>query len=481
MLATAPAPSKQFKPLSQPLNETWTGTEKFLFRVLFIFVILLVVPYEPDWYVKFVNSRSFFWYLSSLTGYRPNFYSISSESGRWGFASYVSWGIAALIAVVGASIWTALAAKFDRGRTNYNKLYYWTRVAMRYRIGIGLIAFGFLKVYPMQMPYPSLSNLQTDLGEYNTYKIYWQHVGIAIWYEILLGWVEVIGGFLMFFRYTTFVGALINAGVLFNIAHANIGYDGGVHVYSSFFVLFSVFLLIPYIIDLYRVFVQQRDVIPRRWVPSFNTKGKKIAYFAVKGSFLLLFTVVYGAGRYQVHYTEKYWKEPMTPGLSNAAGIYDVTEFRVNDKIIPYNPLDSVRWQNVVFENWSTMIYKVNKAFPVSLNNGTPNVQDVQRSYELAGIAGGRRFLYYEADTVKHVLYLKDKNAKRGGDEEAARGTTASVKNRAPEKPLFTWNYERPTDTRIILRGKLENNDSVNVVLDRVERHFPIQEKRVIY
>ncbi|RYY29501.1 MAG: hypothetical protein EOO04_07355 [Chitinophagaceae bacterium] len=480
MLLTAPGAIREKKLVSRPGSEVWTSSEKFLFRVLFVFVILLVIPYESNFYVRLFNSRSFFWYLSSLAGYRPNFYTLQTESGRWGLGSYLNWAIAGGIALAVALLWTLIAQKTERKRTNYNVLYYWTRVVMRYRIAVGLIAFGFLKVYPMQMPFPSLSNLLTDLGEYNTYKIYWQHVGIAIWYEILLGWVEVIGGILMFFRATTFIGALINAGVLFNIAHANFAYDGGVHVYSSFFVLFSVILLIPYVIDLYRLFVQQRDVVPRRYVPAFNTPRKRGLYFAAKASVVILFTVVYGILRYDVHYNEKYLKEPVNPGLSNAAGLYNVSEFRLNGNTLPYNPLDSVRWQNVVFETWGTMIYKVNKAFPVSLNNGTPNLQNVQRSYELAGIAGGRRFLYYEADTSKQVLYLKDKSQKRGGDEEAARGT-APVKKQAPEKPLFTWRYERPDAGRIILHGRLDNKDSIDVILDRVDRKFAIQTSRIQY
>ncbi len=480
MLLTAPGVKREKKLVLKPGSEVWTSSEKFWFRVLFLFVILLVIPYETNFYVRLFNSRSFFWYLSSLAGYRPNFYTLQTESGRWGLGSYLNWAIAGGIALTGAIIWTLVARKTERHRTNYNVLYYWTRVVMRYRIAVGLIAFGFLKVYPMQMPYPSLSNLLTDLGDYNTYKIYWQHVGIAIWYEILLGWVEVIGGILMFFRATTFIGALINAGVLYNIAHANLGYDGGVHVYSSFFVLFSLILLIPYVIDLYRLFVEQRDVMPRRYVPAFNSAGKRLFYYATKATVIILFTLVYGLLRHDVHYNEKYLKEPVNPGLSNAAGIYNVSEFKLNGTVLPYNPLDSIRWQNVVFENWGTMIYKVNKAFPVSLNNGTPNLQNLQRSYELAGIAGGRRFLYYEADTVSQVLYLKDKAQKRGGDEESARGTVPAKKQK-PEEPLFSWRYERAGSDRIIIRGRLENKDSIDVVLDRVQRKFAIQTNRIRY
>jgi hypothetical protein len=464
----------------------WTATQRFFFRALLLFTIPFVIPVEPRWYQQFFEAKSFFWYLSSLAGFRPNFVQLQSPSGRWGIAGYATWGAIALGALAGAAIWTFLVRK--KKIANYNQLYYWTTAAIRYRIAIGLIAFGFLKVYPMQMPYPALSNLLTDFGDYNTYKIYWQHVGVSTWYEVVLGFVEVIGGILMFFRGTTALGAIINAGVLFNIAHANFAYDGGVHVYSSFFVLFSLILLVPYLVNLWRVFVLQQDLVPLRYGPVLNTKVKKALYYAVKISFVLLFTVVYAALRYKVHYKEGYLKDPINAALPAVTGVYNVTEFRLNNKPLPYNPLDSVRWQNVVFEKWGTLVYKVNKPFPISLANGTPNANSANRSYELAGIAGGRRFLYYEADSAKQLLYLQDKQGKgedgegRANRKKADAGKKAAVKKQTPATGAaaaqLVWHYERPTSDRIILQGRNDNKDSIYVVLDRIERPFPIEIKR---
>ncbi|GAO42496.1 hypothetical protein [Flavihumibacter petaseus] len=446
----------------------WTETHKFLVRILFLITLLFVVPLEGRWYTQFFNSRGFFWYLSSLAGYRPNFIQVTSESGRWGIGAYASWAIAAGIALGGASIWTLLGRRFDR--INYDALYYWTQVLIRYRIAAGLIAFGFLKVYPMQMPYPPLSNLLTDFGDYNTYKIYWQHVGISTWYEIVLGFVEVIGGILMFFRGTTALGAIINAGVLFNIAHANLAYDGGVHVYSSFFVLFSLLLLVPYIIRLWKLFVKGEDLKALQYAPVLNTPLKKYLFYGTKFVVVFLFTVLYAWGRYKVHYQEGYLKEPINPALPGIAGIYNVTSFKLNGTELPYNPSDSIRWQEVIFEKWGTMVYHVNKPFPISLANGTPNPSNVDRRYELAGIGGGRRFLYYEADTAKHLLHFQDKN-KKGGEEGESRNNS-----KKKEKPqILTWRYSRPDDTHFVLDGLNEHKDSIHVELERISRDFPIQ------
>lgn len=443
----------------------------FGIRWLFLFTLIFVVPYELEWYQRLTESRSFFWYLSSIAGYRPNLIDIQSESGRWGIAGYASWGIAALLAISGALIWTLVARWLPKA--NYDTIYYWTKVLIRYRIAIGIIAFGFLKVYPMQMPFPGVSNLSTDFGDYNTYKIYWQHIGISTWYQILLGWVEVLAGVLLFFRPTVFLGALLNAGVLFNIAHANFAYDGGVHVYSSFFVLFALILLIPYLLELWKLYVLKQDVTPAEYVPEYKPSVTKLL-LVLKIGIVLLFTVIYGSLRYQVHYNEGYLKEPITPGLPNAKGLYNVTEFRLNNKVLSYNPQDSIRWQQVMLENWSTLVYKVNKPFSISLANGTPNENDVDRTYELAGIGGGKRFLYYTIDSVQQTLSLYDKN-KVNDRRNRGRGNRSASKKEKKEDPLYVWKYERPNADRLILSGAYGKKDSIYVVLDRSKDTYALQ------
>lgn len=469
------------------VTRNWTASEKFIFRLAFIFLLLLIIPLAPTWYNQFFHPRSFFWFLSSLTGYRPNFVHLHSESARFGLAGYSSWSIALGIGFVGAVVWTALAGK--KNIANYNVMYYWLRVLVRYRIALGIIAFGFLKFYPMQMPSPAISNLQTNLGDYNTYKIYWQQVGVSIWYEIVLGIVEILGGVLLFFRGTTAFGAILTGGVLYNIAHANIAYDGAVHVYSSLFVLLSLFLLIPYVKNIWALLIRKKNVTPHYYYPVWDSSQKRFWSRFLKYAFIFLFTIVYGILRYDVHYRKGYLKDPITLGLPNAAGYYNVTSFKLNGNEIPYNPFDSVRWKNVVFEKWSTLTYQVYKAFPISLANGTPSKNDVDRSYELAGIAGGRRFLYYNSDTVKHELYLEDKGGRpnwEDGDAQQKKNTAiggnkgkgkASHESK-PDTPKLVWHFLRPSKDRIILYGLNEQKDSIYAVLDRVNIAYPIQTKR---
>ncbi|GGC12675.1 hypothetical protein GCM10011386_00420 [Parapedobacter defluvii] len=44
-------------------------------------------------------------------------------------------------------------------------------------------------------------------------------------------------------------------------------------------------------------------------------------------------------------------------------------------------------------------------------------------------------------------------------------------------KPEFVLHYDRPGHSRIILDGVTEKADSIHVVLDKVERRYPLVER----
>ncbi|WP_282638221.1 hypothetical protein [Sphingobacterium thalpophilum] len=464
--------------LTSKEDRGWTYGEKVGFRFAFIFFILMVVPLDPEWYEKVFAPDSLYDFMASLAGgSRTGWIEVDTESGKWGFASYTSWWLNALIAVLGAAIWTILARN-SRVR-QYDALYYWLRVLVRYRIALGLIAFGFIKFFPMQMPFPSLANLNTDIGEYAPFKLYWQIVGVSYRYEIFLGFLEIAAGSLLFFRPTVVVGAIINAGVLFNIAHANLAYDGAVHVYSSYFVLLSLFLLLQYIPAIWKLFILRKPVNTYYYVPGFVKTWNKPLYFGIKTAIVLLFVFVYGYFRYERFYHEGRLKEPVLPGLPKAAGHYQVSGFVLNGKALPYSPADSVRWHEAFFERYSTLVYKVNKANDIDLGNGTPALNDVLKTYEFTGRAGGKTYLYYEIDTVQQQLYLIDKNQKfskdlrRQLDKKLDVGLKALYgKAMGDSLHILKWDYERPTAQQIRLRGLDAEGNKLEITLDRIDESY---------
>ncbi|MNK17931.1 hypothetical protein D3C87_361280 [compost metagenome] len=458
-------------------SSDWSFVQKFSLRLAVVFFFLLIIPVEKSWYEKLFESSSLYDVLFAIAGYRVDLIDVTTESGRWGFASYVSWGFAFIVGVLGATIWSILARN-SKGK-DYNKIYYWLRVIVRYRIAIGLIAFGFIKFFPMQMPFPSVSNLHTDIGDYAAFKLYWQIVGVSYPYQIFIGFLEIAAGALMFFRPTIVLGAVINTGVFFNIAHANLGFDGAVHVYSSYFVLLSLFLLIQYLSNIWAVFVDAKVVKPSYYYPTFKTKNQRILHLSAKAIFIFLFLFVHGIYRYNRFYNEGILKEPVVAGLKGAAGHYQVTSFVVNGDTLKYSPADSVRWHDVAIERYSTLVYKTNKAIKIDLGNGGPSKSDFLKNYEYTGRAGGKTYLYYEIDSAEQVLYLANKNKKLS----KKLSKSLDKENVLNLKKLYTtplrdsinilkWSYARPTAGRLVLSGRDQSKDSITVVLDRLNETY---------
>lgn len=503
----------------------WTRGQKIAFRIAFVFFIVMSIPTNASWYK---NVASLDWRhlhyrdLYDVARFQPNVLGRASWWPAW--MGYGEWVFILLVSAVAGLIWTAVV---NRPR-NYNWLYYWLRVVVRYRAGIGIIGFGFTKLLPTQLPYPSLGLLNTNFGDLTAQKIYWLSIGIVPWYEVFTGVVEVLAGALLFFRATTFWGAVLLFGALADIVYVNLAYDGGVHGYSSYFVVLSGFLLVYYIRDLYTLLIREQPVTPVHYYPSFTgwQQGARIGLkTATIGIFLiLLFWIQYVNFRYDPY------KQPAQKGVRELRGNYAVTEFKLNNREIPYSPTDSIRWQEATFENWSTLTFKVNRAVPLDLSNGGGSpMRDLNRTFELTGVAGGQRVFYYDADPVNHVLYLQDKyrpatgrrgeggdgeegsakkkaTAKSGqqnkqskpdepwipasalaniGSEDAkidaiARTTrrTKGIKSEARQedgtRKRMTLTYRTTDGSRVVLTGLNENKDSVYVVLDRINRQYAL-------
>src|SRR5690606_981212 len=179
----------------------------FSFRVAALFFLIMSVPLSWGYYQRLFTLNWFdlnYRDITNMGRYSPNLINIPTESGRWGLASYADWGIILLGAIIGGVLWSL----FDK-RKAYHKLYYWLRVIVRYRIAIGMIEFGFVKVFLIQMPFPPIATLHTNFGDFTAQKLYWLSVGIVPSYQVFLGFVEVIAGFLLFFRKTVIPGAFL--------------------------------------------------------------------------------------------------------------------------------------------------------------------------------------------------------------------------------------------------------------------------------
>ena len=524
----------------------WSNGQKIAFRIAFIFFISLAIPNSAEWYDTVIHinwTRLNYRDLYDIARFGSGINIFGDRLFGSTLLGYANWIITLLISIAGGLIWTLIVRRRGTERKEYNTLYYWLRVIVRYRAGIGIIGFGFTKLLPVQMPYPGLGLLNTNFGDMTAQKIFWLSVGIVPWYQVFAGVVECLAGTLLFFRKTTTLGAILLIGALGDIVYVNFAYDGGVHVYSSYFVLLAAFLLVDDLPKVYNLLIRERYTVPVTFYPTFSARWLRVTRIGLKSLTIFLFLGVLFYLQL-VNFLYDPYKQPAVAGVRTLRGNYAVTEFRLNNKVIPYSPLDSLGWHEVEFENWSSLSYTVNKRTPLDLSNGggAPQ-QDVNRTFEITGVAGGRRVFHYYADTVDKVLYLEDKYKvpeKRNGDgDQAGAGNKPGGRRKGrkkdgngPEATYASGVEKTPKDekdkswipatalahignevdqidpraastrrdreyaqakwekrnrmilrydtidngNRVILSGVNEKNDSVYIVLDRIDRNFALTE-----
>lgn len=433
--------------ISNGVENIWSNKEKIILRFFILFFLIQIIPLDWNFYkdVFTLNwANPSFYNFFRLTRYYPQWF------GADGFGNL---GLAATVSFVGTIVWSYR----ETTPVNYDVLYYWLRVILRYRLAIAVIAYGLIKLFPLQMPYPSLSNLHTNYGDFYGWKIYFHTVGITQGYESFLGAVEVASGILLLFRRTTTFGAGIILGFTGNVFAANIAYSINELVYSGFLLSIALFLFAYDAPRLYKLLVEGQFTKANRFKPVFTERTLNNTRKGLKAAFAF-FVIVLSATTY-ANYTSAPYKYPSTPGIGRAYGLYNVREFKFNNKTIPYSVTDTNRWQNVIFEKWATL--SVKSARPLQIDNSYGDgyyESDSARNFESAGI-GGRRYFSYTFDSTTNSLRARNKNIHHAGEN-------------------FSLTYSFLNDSTIVLNGTNENNDSVYAVLDKINKKYMLQEGR---
>jgi hypothetical protein len=424
-----------------------TRTEKLALRFFAIFFFIQIVPLDWKFYRDLFTVNWFHYSgIFQLAHYMPRF----GHSPR-----FADLGIFFPAAALGTLLWTYLE-KRKPYQADDKALYYWLRVLLRYRLAIALLVYGLIKFFPLQSPYPSISNLNTPYGDFNEWKLFSLSLGIVPGYETFLGLVEILAAVLLLNRKTVTIGAFIVLLFTGNVFMSNLAYGGGEAVYSCFLVLIALFLFAHDVPRLVNLLAFGRPTAPDNYRPLFTPSWLMYGRFALKTFVWLFFVVLYGAQAYAAAHGDPY-QYPAAPGLAKASGIYNVREFRLNNQLLPYSDLDSIRWQDVVFEKWATISIRSNRpVIPDSTNTDHIYTTDKDRTFELEG-AAARHYYSYQADTARHLLTLQNRN-------------------RHHHEEQWLLHYERPNDSTIVLSGANQRNDSIYVVLNRINKQYLLEE-----
>ena len=130
-------------------------------------------------------------------------------------------GISLLGVVSFPFIWHYLERK---QKINSTKTYGFLYSGIRYCIAFNIIAFGWKKFYGLQFIVPTeISNMPMNQqsGEWLT----WFYFGYSHAFGIIIAVIQIVGGYLLLFRKTLLIGAIILFSLLLNLTLINIFYQ----------------------------------------------------------------------------------------------------------------------------------------------------------------------------------------------------------------------------------------------------------------
>jgi len=449
MATTAPPRDAAYTPYSAPNDTTaapatvpaWPLWQRVLFRFFFVYFALQIAPWDwfgaipgvpfvlrwydaaNDWAVRAGNARLFH--------VRATLIPVNGS----GDTSY-AWAQLALyltLAAAGAVVWSVL----DRKRVEHERLAWWLRLVVRYYIATAALSYGIIKLFVLQMGFPTISQLATPLGDLLPMRFAWMFIGYSTPYQIFSGAMETVAGLLLLYRRTITAGLFAATGAFLNVVMINLAYDVPVKLYASHLLFSCLFLLA---LDARRLttFLFLNRGVPgtAAYDPSFARPWQRWGSILVK--VFILWQILWQPlanswTRYQAA------RRPADPGPFRA-GVYDVRSFVVKGDTVPLTSTDTLRWRDVIIDNSGA---------------GSINTQDQvfwQRYH--------RGYFRYKPDTTAHTLAVWKIST-------IPRDSTF----------LFTMRYE-VLDTATIRFATVIRGDSVKAELVRVPRHFQLAERQ---
>lgn len=338
-----------------------------------------------------------------------------------------------LVAAIAAALWSVI----DRHRTTYDRLAWWLRLVVRYYIATFALSYGIIKLFGWQMGFPTLSQLSTPIGDFLPMRLSWMFIGYSFKYQFFSGLAETVAGLLLLYRPTVTAGLLAATGAFLNVVMINLSYDVPVKLFASHLLFACLFMLALDAPRLINFLVLNRATPPTTAYDFPFTKGwqrwgaRAVKLFIVVQ--VLVLPMWSGWTRYQAA------TGPQRQGPF-PVGVYQVQRFVVNGTEVPYTMGDSLRWNDVIFDNAS------------------------------AGSVGTRDPVFWQRYRRGYFRYAADSSTRT-----ASVWKTSTIPGDSTF--LFTMRYDVRDSLHVQLHTMIRG-DSVHAELVRVPRHFQLAERQ---
>lgn len=271
----------------KPAEVRWTPVERYGFRVACSYLLLYalssgndnILYLIPKAGAKLASWLSLAWqkpavwlaqHYFHVSGIGANIHATGSGDTA---INWIGIGLLFVYAVIGALLWSL----FDR-RAEYRAASQWLRFVLRLTLVIAMTNYGFSKLFPMQMPPPSLAVLNEPVGNLSPMTLLWTFLGVNPGYEIAAGAAEIAAALLLFFRRTALVGAILTCFVMSNVLLFDLFFDVPVKIYASHLVVFSIAIIAPDLLALWDFFWRHKPAsLNSLWAPAPQHRASRIA------------------------------------------------------------------------------------------------------------------------------------------------------------------------------------------------------------
>lgn len=393
--------------INLPNNALWTNKNKIIFRFLFVYFIL---------YFFLMFFSSFFetplrWFSASILGWESDFIAESTGSGDRTY-DYVKLILNGILTVPIAIIWSVL----DKKRQSYQVLSYWFSVILRFALFVFMLLYGFVKVFKGQFPDHGLERLLETVGEMSPMGLAWTFMGHSLFYNIFIGFAEILGGLLLLFRKTLVLGSCIIILVMSNVFMMNLTYDIPVKLFSFHLMLMAFVLLLPHVKRLYHFFFNNIAIAKVSYfAPKRNGTLQKIISFIKKAIVVLSIIVIV------LQCFFKFGIRNQMKEKSKLYGIWETQLFIKNQDTLPPLLTDDYRWRYLIIDQKKKASVKKMTDLIIRYNS--------------------------TIDTLQKDIHLVSTNT----DKE------------------YQFSYELEHNNQLHLKGKIEN-DSVFVIFQKKPR-----------
>jgi hypothetical protein len=218
---------------------------------------------------------------------------------------WIAAGLMLVLAAVATAIWSVLG----RRRREYNTLLAWSRFGLRLTLAVAMLNYGSWKIFPIQMPPPSLAVLNEPLGQTSPLTLLWTLLGMSPLYENICGGIEFLAALLLLYRRTALMGALLAAFMMTNVVLFNCFFDVPVKLYAGNLLLMALVAIVPDLRALFGFFWRQTPSAPTSlWQPTLRGRLLSVPARwllpALEVSVLLTVGIVSSFGHYRQHAQE---------------------------------------------------------------------------------------------------------------------------------------------------------------------------------